>query len=111
MTITDSAREFFNACETGKGWAACQPYCHDAATFACQADALAETTTLEAYTEWMKGLFTPLPDARCPLRDHSPRHGPGTSNRRRCRGHPAQLGPDHPVALDHQPPDIAGLAA
>ena len=64
MTITDSAREFFNACETGKGWAACQPYCHDAATFACQADALAETTTLEAYTEWMKGLFTPLPDAR-----------------------------------------------
>ena len=67
MTISDSARQFFDACETGKGWAACQPYCHDGATFACQADALAETTTLEAYTEWMKGLLTPLPDARYEL--------------------------------------------
>lgn len=67
MTITDTAHQFFDACETGKGWAACAPYCHDGATFACQADTLAEVTTLEAYTEWMQGLFTPLPDAHYEL--------------------------------------------
>lgn len=67
MSITESARQFFDACETGKGWAACRKWCHDGATFACQADTLAETTTLEGYTEWMKSLLTPLPDARYEL--------------------------------------------
>ena len=59
-----TARKFFDACESGKGWAGCSAFCHDDATFACQADALAEIGTLEAYTEWMAGLFTPMPDAR-----------------------------------------------
>ena len=53
---------FFEACETGKGWAACQAFCTPDATFSCQADALAEVKTLEAYTEWMKGMFGPIPD-------------------------------------------------
>jgi hypothetical protein len=54
-SIRDTAEQFFEACETGKEWAACEPYCHPGATFAAQTDALAEVTTLEDYTEWMKG--------------------------------------------------------
>ncbi|MEO1688241.1 MAG: ester cyclase [Pseudomonadota bacterium] len=64
MSMTDTAMAFFDACETGKGWEGCAPYCVADAGFACQAPALAEITTLEAYAEWMKGLLTPLPDGR-----------------------------------------------
>ena len=60
--IESTAKGFFEACETGKGWAACQAFCTPDATFSCQADALAEVKTLEAYTEWMKGMFGPIPD-------------------------------------------------
>lgn len=38
------------------------------ATFSAQAAALADVKTLEAYTEWMKGLFTPLPDGNYEVR-------------------------------------------
>jgi len=38
------------------------------ATFSAQAAALAGVNTLEAYTEWMKHLFTPVPDGRYELR-------------------------------------------
>lgn len=68
MAIKDTAQHFFDACETGKGWQTCQQYCHAGATFAAQAGALAGIDTLEAYTEWMKGLFTPVPDGRYELR-------------------------------------------
>jgi ketosteroid isomerase-like protein len=64
MTMTETAAAFFEACETGKGWEACQAWCHKDATFACQADALAETGTIADYCEWMKGLLTPVPDGR-----------------------------------------------
>jgi len=67
MTLEQTARDFFEACETGGGWDACTGYCHDEASFACQADALADTTTLEGYTEWMKGLLGPIPDRRYEL--------------------------------------------
>lgn len=67
-SIRETARKFFEACETGKGWAECERYCHSGATFSCQAAALAEIKTLEAYTEWMKGLLTPVPDGRYELR-------------------------------------------
>lgn len=60
--IKETARRFFEACETGKGWDGCAPYCHAGATFASQTDALAGVETLEAYTEWMKSLLTVLPD-------------------------------------------------
>lgn len=66
--IKETAEQFFEACETGKGWDACKPYCHPKATFSAQAEALAGVDTLEAYTEWMKGLFTPLPDGRYEVR-------------------------------------------
>lgn len=71
MTITDTAQAFFEACESGRGWADCAEYCHDDATFACQADALADVDTLEGYTDWMRGLLTPIPDAHYELKSFS----------------------------------------
>ena len=68
MSINDTAKVFFDACETGKGWAECAQYCSPDATFSCQSQALAETHTVEAYTEWMKGLLVPLPDGRYELK-------------------------------------------
>lgn len=67
MTQYETAKAFFEACETGKGWEGCSAWCHDGATFSCQADALAETSTLAAYVDWMKGLLTPVPDGRYQL--------------------------------------------
>lgn len=67
-SITETAEHFFAACETGKGWQACQAYCRPDATFSAQAGALADVTTLEDYTEWMKGLLTPIPDGRYELK-------------------------------------------
>ena len=64
MSQYEIAQAFFEACETGQGWAACEVFCHADATFACQADALADITTLAAYVDWMKGLLIPVPDGR-----------------------------------------------
>lgn len=64
MTRFETAQAFFEACETGQGWEACQQYCTGDASFSCQADALAETNTLSDYCEWMKNLLTPVPDGR-----------------------------------------------
>ena len=66
--IKERAELFFDACETGQGWEVCQEYCHPDATFSAQAGALADVETVEAYTEWMKGLFTPVPNGRYELR-------------------------------------------
>jgi hypothetical protein len=63
-TIKEIAERFFDACETGQGWQECQQYCHEGATFSAQAAALEGVDSLQAYTEWMKGLFAPLPDGR-----------------------------------------------
>ena len=68
MGMKDSAMGFFAACESGNGWEGCRQYCHGDATFSAQAAALAEVRTLEAYTEWMKGLFTPVPDGAYEIR-------------------------------------------
>jgi len=68
VSIRNTAQEFFNACETGKGWDGCKAYCHSTATFSAQAGALNGVDTLQAYTEWMKGLFTPVPDGSYELR-------------------------------------------
>jgi len=67
MTHFETATAFFEACETGQGWDGCKGFCHAEASFSCQADALAETTTLAAYADWMKGLLTPIPDGRYKL--------------------------------------------
>jgi len=67
-TITDTANAFFEACESGQGWTACQAHCVPGATFASQAEPLAEVKTLEGYAEWMKGLLTFIPDGRYTLK-------------------------------------------
>jgi predicted ester cyclase len=63
-SITTTAQNFFDACETGKGWETCSAYCAPDATFSAQAEPLLDMKTLAQYTDWMKGLITILPDAR-----------------------------------------------
>lgn len=67
-SIKEQAERFLDACDTGKGWDVCQAYCHPDATFSVQAGALADVDTVQSYTEWMKGLLTPVPDGRYELR-------------------------------------------
>jgi predicted ester cyclase len=66
--ITKVAEAFFDACETGKGWAVCSAYCTPNATFSAQASPLSGVKTLEQYTEWMKGILTVFPGARYELK-------------------------------------------
>ena len=67
-SITETAQAFFEACESGKGWQGCASYCHPNAGFSSQAEPLIDVRTLEAYTEWMKGLLTFVPDGRYTLK-------------------------------------------
>ena len=63
-SITETARAFFDALDTGQGWEACSAFCLPDATFAAQAEPLAEIQTLAEYAEWMKGMMSVLPDGR-----------------------------------------------
>lgn len=67
-SVLHPAKQFFEACETGKDWDACQAYCHSNASFSSQAGALADITTLEKYCEWMKSLLIPIPDGHYELK-------------------------------------------
>jgi predicted ester cyclase len=60
--IASIARQFFEACETGKGWEVCRAWCTPDASFSAQAEPLAEIRTLQGYTDWMKGLLGFMPD-------------------------------------------------
>jgi predicted ester cyclase len=62
--IAAVAKQFFEACEAGKGWEFCKPYCTPDASFSAQAAPLANTKMLSAYTDWMKGLLEFMPDGR-----------------------------------------------
>ena len=73
-SITETARAFFDACEAGKGWAVCSAYCRPDASFAAQAEPLADMRTLEQYTEWMKGLFVLLPDGSYEIKSFATDH-------------------------------------
>lgn len=64
----DVARGFFEACETGQGWAACKAYCKADATFSAQAEPLAAIKTLEDYANWMRAILGPLADGRYDLK-------------------------------------------
>jgi predicted ester cyclase len=66
--VLEVAEDFFDACETGKGWEVCQQFCARHATFSAQAEPLEDVHTLEQYADWMKGLLTILPDARYELK-------------------------------------------
>ncbi len=50
-SIKERAEQFFDACDTGKGWDVCKEFCHPDASFSAQAGALADVDTLESYTE------------------------------------------------------------
>ena len=67
-SITETAQAFFDACETGKGWAACAAFCTPDASFSSQAEPLADVKTLRDYAEWMKGLLVFMPDATYEIR-------------------------------------------
>lgn len=67
-TISDTARLFFEACETGQGWPGCQAFCHPDASFSSQTTVLAEISALEGYCNWMKDLLTPIPDGHYELK-------------------------------------------
>jgi predicted ester cyclase len=70
-TNLEQAKLFFEACETGKGWEGCRAYCHSDASFSAQATALADISTLEEYCNWMRDMFTPIPDAHYELKAFS----------------------------------------
>ena len=97
MSRNDTAHAFFEACESGKGWDVCQNWCKIDATFSCQADALADTVTLEAYSEWMKGLLTPVPDGRYVLKAFAMDEARGTVVAA-AEFHGTQTGEGGPVA-------------
>lgn len=67
-SMTETAARFFEACEAGKGWEECEQYCHSDATFSAQSEALTDVSTVEGYTNWMKGLYGPMPDASYELK-------------------------------------------
>ena len=62
--IAATAQAFFDACETGKGWAGCAAYCTPDASFIAQSEPLVGVTTLADYTNWMQGLLGFMPDGR-----------------------------------------------
>ena len=68
MSMNETAKAFFEACETGKGWEACQQYCKPDATFAAQSEPLAEITTLADYSNWMQALIGFVPDGSYDLK-------------------------------------------
>lgn len=63
-SMSETARKFFDACDRGEGWSVCKQYCTLDATFAAQAEPLAELATLEQYTDWMKTLLTFISGSR-----------------------------------------------
>ena len=67
-SITAVAKDFFAACEAGKGWEGCKAYCRPDATFSAQAEPLSDVRSLQQYTDWMKGLMQILPDGRYELK-------------------------------------------
>ena len=64
----ESARQFYEACETGQGWDVCKAFCDPDATFSAQANALSEISTVEGYCEWTKSILTPIPDGHYELK-------------------------------------------
>jgi predicted ester cyclase len=67
-THYESAKRFFDACDTSIGWDGCEASCHSDATFSSQTSALSDISSLEGYCEWMKNLLTPIPDGHYELK-------------------------------------------
>jgi predicted ester cyclase len=62
-SITETASQYLDACDTGQGWQGCSQYCHPDASFSVQSEALADLSTMEAYSDWMQGLLGFMSDA------------------------------------------------
>ncbi len=56
-SVDSIVKPYFEACELGKGWELCKVYCHPEATFEAQLKDVKHLKTLEAYSEFIKGLF------------------------------------------------------
>ncbi len=63
MTAFETAKKFFDACESAKGWTGCGRYVADDATFVAQASAMTGIDTVEAYCEWNVGFAVTAPGA------------------------------------------------
>lgn len=94
--ILESAKLFFDACETGKGWEGCKDYCRVDATFSAQTGALADIGTLEGYCDWMRDLLTPVPDGHYELKFFGVDESRSTVTAAAVF-HGTQTGPDGPV--------------
>jgi predicted ester cyclase len=68
QSMLSAAEAFFVACEAGRGWEVCSDYCTPDASFAAQAEPLAEITTLAGYANWMQGVMGIFPDGRYELK-------------------------------------------
>ena len=55
MTTFDNAKNFFEACEAGKGWAGCEQYVAEDASFEAQSEPLVDVKTVQGYCDWMAG--------------------------------------------------------
>ena len=71
-SMMETAKAFFTACEVGKGWEGCSAYCSPDATFAAQAEPLADVKTLRDFTEWMKNLLATLTGGTYELKQFAP---------------------------------------
>ena len=58
MSEFENAKNFFEACDSGKGWDGCKQYVADAASFSAQSEPLVDIATVEDYCEWSKGFGT-----------------------------------------------------
>ena len=58
MTAFENATKFFVACEAPEGWAGCQAYVADGATFTAQSEPLTGVKTVQNYCDWMYGFAT-----------------------------------------------------
>ncbi len=68
MSIKETARAFFESCETGEGWDGCKQYCKNDAGFSAQSEPLLELRSLEDYANWMRDLLGPIPDGHYDLK-------------------------------------------
>ena len=56
MSAFENAKKFFDACETGQGWAGCGQYVSDGAPFAAQCEPLVDISTVQGYCDWMAAI-------------------------------------------------------
>ena len=56
MGAFENAKLFFDACETGGGWSACEQYVEPGAAFSAQSEPLVDISTVSDYCDWMAGI-------------------------------------------------------